>query len=153
MYHVGPIEIIIIIGVVILPIALVVVGIIVAITVTQKEKKKHIRVTAEAQKIDAIAATGRITAEEARELKQALGPIAFTQTSRKPDIHIKIIGILNIIFSCLGLLFFGCFLLVFCYKFGTIQSGTIPWVPIACLPMSFMALFILQMQIRALLQF
>jgi len=120
MYRIGPIETIIILGVVFLLLALLIVGIIVAITVTQKEKKKHIRVTAEAQKIDAIAAAGRISAEETRELKQALGPIAFTPTSREPDIHIKVIGILNIVFGCLSILLGGGLFFLLVLKLGAV---------------------------------
>ena len=93
---------IIILGAILLSIALLIVGIIIAIIVTRKEKKEYIRVSTEAQKIDAMASNGKISTEEARELKQALGPIAFTETSLEPDVHIKVIGILNIVFGCLG---------------------------------------------------
>ncbi len=100
---------IVILGVILLSMVLLIAGSVVAIIVTRKEKKAHIRVTAEAKKIDTMAIAGRITAEEARELKQAFGPIAFTQTSRKPDVHIKVVGILNIVFGGLGVLIGGIF--------------------------------------------
>ena len=104
--------VIIILSVFLLLVALLVIGVVIALATTQKEKKEFIRVSAEAQKIDAMAASGKITTEEARELKQALGPIAFTQTSREPDIHIKVIGILNIVFGCLGVLACGVFFIL-----------------------------------------
>ena len=104
--------VIIILSVFLLLVALLVIGVVIALATTQKEKKEFIRVSAEAQKIDAMAASGKITAEEARELKQALGPIAFTQTSREPDIHIKVVGLLNIVFGCLGVLACGVFFIL-----------------------------------------
>ena len=75
--HFSIIGIIILVSI-LLSVVLLIVGIIVAITCTRREKKEQIRVTAEAQKIDAMVVDGKITADEAQEIKQALGPIAFT---------------------------------------------------------------------------
>ncbi len=99
--HIYPSFAILILGVILLGILLLIIGIVIAIAVTRKEKKEHIRVTAEAKKIDALVASGRITADEARELKQALGPVAYTESSREPDVHIKALGIINIVFAVL----------------------------------------------------
>jgi uncharacterized protein YneF (UPF0154 family) len=135
---------IIILGIVIFVLAFLIVGIFIALVVTRKEKKEHIRVTAEAAKIDEMVVSGSITADEARELKQTLGPVAFTPTSRKPDIHIKIIGILNIVISCLGILLFGILLCYFGLGAISTRSETIPWIPIVCLPVFFLILFYLR---------
>jgi hypothetical protein len=146
--HFSIIGIIILISI-LLSIVLLIVGIIVALIVTRKEKKEQIRVTAEAQKIDAMVSDGKITAGEAQELKQALGPIAFTQTSLEPDTHIKVIGILNIVFGCLGVLASGGFVILSCLM-GVRATGAegglmLSWAVIVGLVMLFiLAIFILR---------
>ena len=99
-----------ILGVLLLTILLLIIGTIVSILITRKKKKEHIRITAEAEKIDAMTANGRITDDEARELKEALGPGTLIQTFRKPDIHITIVGILNVVFGSLGVFTCGGYL-------------------------------------------
>ena len=126
---------------------LLVIGIMVALFTTKKEKKEYIRVSAEAQKIDAMASAGKITAEEARELKQALGPIAFTPTSREPDIHIKVIGILNIVFGCLGgsIGLLAPFFIFKLFNMNTGASGVIRLSVLALLPLLLiLSIFILR---------
>jgi hypothetical protein len=139
---------IIILGILLLAIVLLIVGIIVALLATRKEKKEQVRVTVEAQKIDSMAAAGRITTEEARELKQALGPIAFTQTSREPDVHIKIIGILNIVFGILGIfagIGFPVLLGLMHFRVQNTGGGVTFWAVIALLPLLiFLAISILR---------
>lgn len=109
----------IIVSILLFPVLLLVIGIVVALSTVKKEKREHIRISREVEKIDALAASGKITPEEARELKQALGPVAVAEIPREPDTHIKVIGILNIVlpavkillllFLFLGLSFFVAF--------------------------------------------
>lgn len=132
-----------------LAVVLLIVGIIIAVCITRKEKKEQVRVTAEAQKIDALTASGRITAEEARELKQALGPVAFIQTSPEPDTHIKVVGILNIVFGILSILTGGggIFLigLLNCRVQHADGRGVVIWPVLAVLPLLIiLALFVLR---------
>jgi len=120
------------------------IGIGIALIVTRKEKKEQVRVTAEAEKIDAMATKGKITADEARELKQALGPVAFTQTSREPDIHINVIGILNIVFGCQGVLFLSGILFVFGIKGVRTPGGSTCTVIFGLVLLFILAIFILR---------
>ena len=145
----GLLLLIIILCVFLLTVALLVIGVIATLAFTKKEKKEHIRVTAEAEKIDAMAANGKITADEALELKQALGPIAFTQTSREPDIHIKVIGILNIVFGSLGVLAFSGLFILFGLRINahSTAGGETPvtWAALVAIPALFiLAVFILR---------
>jgi len=85
-------------------IALVLVGITVAVSAVKKEKREHIRISCEVQKIDAMVDGGRITPDEARELKHAFGPAACTEISHEPDSHVKIVGTVHIVASAFKLL-------------------------------------------------
>jgi hypothetical protein len=128
---------ILVLGMLLLAVVLLIVGIIIVVSVTRKEKKEQVRVTAEAQKIDALAAGGRITAEEAQELKHALGPIAFTRTSLEPDVHIKVVGILNIVLGILGTLTGTGVVVLFGLLNVRVQhaGGGITWSVLALLPL------------------
>ena len=96
----------IIVSIFLFPVLLLVIGIVVALATVKKEKREHTRISREAEKIDALAASGKITPEEARELKQALGPVAVADIPREPDTHIKVIGILNIVLPAVKILLF-----------------------------------------------
>jgi hypothetical protein len=94
----------IIVSILLFPLLLLVIGIVVALSTVKKEKKEHTRISREVEKIDAMAASGKINPDEARELKQALGPVAIAEIPREPDTHIKVIGILNIVMPAVKIL-------------------------------------------------
>ncbi|MCX7004266.1 MAG: hypothetical protein NTV22_13475 [bacterium] len=76
-------------------------GIVVIVMVLRREKSQQRRSSREIEKINALAAAGKITAEEASQLRQAVMPYAMPIGAPPPDTHIKQVAILNIVLSVL----------------------------------------------------
>jgi len=76
-------------------------GIVVIVMVLRREKSQQRRSSREIEKVNALAAAGKITAEEASQLRQAVMPYAMPVGTPPPDTHIKQVAVLNIVLSVL----------------------------------------------------
>ncbi|GEM_PF-1182283 len=79
-------------------------GIVVIVLVLRREKSQQRRSSREIEKINALAAAGKITAEEASQLRQAVTPYALPVATPQPDTHIKLVAVLNIAFGVLKII-------------------------------------------------
>lgn len=69
---------------------------IIAAIILGKEKKRKTIISAECSKIDKMQTEGKISPAEAGELKRAVGYVPIALKKSKPDIHIKLVALLNI---------------------------------------------------------
>jgi flagellar basal body-associated protein FliL len=111
----GLMGLIMIIGLVLLLVTLAIVGIFLAKNTTKKEKRERVRISREAEKIDELLASGKISADEAQELKETIGVNRIIGSgSSGPDKHIRVTGIFHMVYGGFLFLIFlilvlGCF--------------------------------------------
>lgn len=113
-------------GLVFLFFILLVVGVFFAFAIRNKDKTHWLRISEEEKKIDALLAKGKISKEEAEELKKVMAsPTILTPASTGPDFHIKLVSILHIIsggLTLLALCFVGL-LSSFATKIGSLKQS------------------------------
>lgn len=81
---------------------LLIVAIALVIGLSRKETRQRKKISREVEKIDGMLGHGRITGEEARELKQALGTSALiTAEKSRADKHIMAVSIIHVLYGFL----------------------------------------------------
>ena len=125
----------------------IVIGAILAILFLLARNKKQLqRKSMEAEKIENMLKNGKITQEEAAELKKAIGFKAFLPGMKTEDKHIKILSLLEIIIFALGLLM-SVIVFLFLFSLDYIQKtapdfGIENIIPASIIILSILGLFI-----------
>lgn len=79
-------------------ILLVLAGILLVSIISRKRRRR--KISKELEKVDKMLGGGRITENDAQELKQALGAAAFISPDKsRPDIHILAVGIIHLLYG------------------------------------------------------
>ena len=133
-------------------------GIVVTMMVLRREKSQQRRSSREIEKVNALATAGKITAEEASQLRQAVMPYAMPVVTPPPDKHIKVSAILNIVYGFLKIIIvalslYGLSFLSFSILAKSPATADMPFWRIVLLPSSILLLVLIVEVVRIIAGF